>query len=65
MKVLSFVIPAYNSEKFLDKAIPSMLVQEILDKLEIIVVNDGSSDKTAEVAEKYCEIGRASCRERV
>ena len=54
MKVLTFVIPAYNSEQFLDKAIPSMLVPEILDKLEVIVVNDGSKDKTAEIAEKYC-----------
>lgn len=54
MKVLTFVIPAYNSEQFLDKAIPSMLVPEILDKLEIIVVNDGSKDSTAAIAEKYC-----------
>lgn len=54
MKVLTFVIPAYNSEKFLDKGIPSMLVPEIMDKLEIIIVNDGSTDNTAQVAEKYC-----------
>ena len=55
MKVLSFVIPAYNSEAFLDKCIPSMLVPEILPKLEIIVVNDGSKDATAAVAQKYCD----------
>lgn len=55
MKVLTFVIPAYNSEQFLDKCIPSMLVNEILPKLEIIVVNDGSKDATAEVAQKYCD----------
>lgn len=55
MKVLSFVIPAYNSEKFLDKCIPSMLVQEIMDKIEIIVVNDGSKDATAEIAQNYCD----------
>lgn len=55
MKVLSFVIPAYNSEKFLDKCIPSMLHPEILAKLEIIIVNDGSKDDTAVVAEGYCE----------
>lgn len=54
MKVLSFVIPAYNSETFLDKCIPSMLHPELLEKLEIIVVNDGSKDSTAEVAQKYC-----------
>lgn len=55
MKVLSFVIPAYNSEHFLDKAILSMLVPEVMDKLEVIVINDGSTDRTPEVAEKYCK----------
>jgi len=55
MKVLSFVIPAYNSEKYLDKCIPSMLVPEVLSKLEIIVVNDGSKDSTEEAAQKYCD----------
>lgn len=54
MKVLTFVIPAYNSEQYLDKCIPSMLNPEVLDKLEIIVVNDGSTDGTAAVAEKHC-----------
>ena len=54
MKVLTFVIPAYNSEKFLDKGIPTMLVPEVMDKLEIIIVNDGSTDGTAQAAEKYC-----------
>lgn len=54
MKVLSFVIPAYNSEQFLDKCLPSMLASEVLPKLEIIVVNDGSKDRTAEIAKSYC-----------
>lgn len=55
MKVLTFVIPAYNSEQYLDKCLPSMLVPEILNKLEIIVVNDGSTDDTAAAAQKYCD----------
>lgn len=54
MKILTFVIPAYNSENFLDKCISSLLNAEVLDKLEIIVVNDGSADCTAAIAEKYC-----------
>lgn len=54
MKVLSFIIPSFNSEHFLDICIPSMLVPEVLSKIEIIVVNDGSTDGTAAVAEKYC-----------
>lgn len=53
MKILSFVIPAYNSRAFLDKCIQSMLSPEVLEKIEIIVVNDGSTDDTAAVARKY------------
>lgn len=53
MKIVTFVIPAYNSEHFLDKCIPSMLVPELLDKTEIIVVNDGSVDGTCEIANRY------------
>ena len=54
MKILSFIIPAYNSEQYLDKCVRSMLAPEVLDKLDIIIVNDGSTDATAAVAEKYC-----------
>lgn len=54
MKVLSFLIPAYNSEKFLDICIPSMLHLTLLEKIEIIVINNGSEDSTAAVAEEYC-----------
>lgn len=55
MIVLSFIIPSYNSAHFLDKCIPSMLVPQLLSKIEIIVVNDGSTDATAEAASRYCE----------
>lgn len=53
MKVLSFIIPSYNSAHFLDKCIGSMLCPEVLEELEIIIVNDGSQDNTVEVAEGY------------
>ena len=54
MKILSLVIPAYNSEKFLDKCIQSMLHPDVLQDIEIIVVNDGSTDRTPEIATSYC-----------
>lgn len=54
MKILTFIIPAYNSAVFLDKCVTSMLVPEVLSKLEILVVNDGSTDATAEIAQSYC-----------
>lgn len=62
MKVLSLIVPAYNSEKFLDKGIPSFFAEEILDKLDIIIVNDGSYDGTAAAAEKYCRLYPGSVR---
>ncbi len=53
MKILSFIVPSYNCERFLYKCINSFLVEEVLDKLDIIIVNDGSSDGTKEVALSY------------
>ncbi len=55
MKILSFVIPAYNSAAFLDKCANSLLREDLLDKIEIIIVNDGSTDRTEEIALKYCK----------
>lgn len=62
MKVLSLIVPSYNSEQFLDKCIPSFLNDSVLEKLDIIIVNDGSTDATAEVAEKYCRLYPESVR---
>ena len=55
MKTLSFIIPSYNSTQFLDKCIGSFLDPSIIDRLDIIVVNDGSTDDTPVVAQKYCD----------
>lgn len=55
MKVLTFIIPAYNSAAYLDKCVSSMLAPEVLEKLEIIVVNDGSTDITEKVAQEFCD----------
>ena len=55
MKLLSFIIPSYNCRDLLGRCVESMLCPEILDKLDIIIVNDGSSDDTAVVAQTYCD----------
>lgn len=49
---VSVVIPAYNAEKFIKKCIESVIVQS-LKEIEIIVINDGSKDRTLEVIKKY------------
>lgn len=51
MKLLSVIIPCYNSQEYMDKAIGSCL--KCKDDLEIIIVDDGSSDNTAEIADRY------------
>ena len=45
MKYLSIAIPCYNSQEYMDKAIESCLI--LKDDVEIIIVDDGSSDLTA------------------
>ena len=55
MKILSFIIPSYNSAKFLDKCIGSFLDPGIMDRLDVIIVNDGSTDDTPVVAQKFCD----------
>lgn len=44
---ISVIIPAYNEERFIGRAIRSVLNQSIQQAFEIIAVNDGSSDRTA------------------
>ena len=53
MKVLTVVVPCYNSESYLDKCIGSLLSGG--SDIEIIIVNDGSSDKTPEIADGYAK----------
>jgi glycosyltransferase involved in cell wall biosynthesis len=50
----SVVIPAYNSERYIGEAIESVLAQTY-SPVELIVVDDGSADRTAEVAGAYPE----------
>lgn len=52
-KILTIVIPSYNTSSYIDKNLPSFLNADVLDKLEILIINDGSRDNTAEVAKKY------------
>ena len=46
-KVLTITIPAYNVEKYMDEVLPTFLAESIMDKIEILIVNDGSKDKTS------------------
>ena len=49
---ITIIVPIFNSERYLDKCIQSILVQSY-NNLEIILVNDGSTDNSLEICEKY------------
>ena len=52
-KIISFIVPAYNSEKTLRECLDSFILDGLEDKVEIIVVNDGSTDSTPDIAREY------------
>ena len=49
---ISVIIPCYNTERYLSEAINSVLAQEI-QPLEILVIDDGSTDRSADVAKGF------------
>lgn len=51
MKYLSIAIPCYNSQDYMDKAIESCLI--LKDDVEIIIIDDGSKDRTAQIGDDY------------
>lgn len=52
--IVSIIVPCYNQAQYLDEALESVLNQTY-QNWECIIVNDGSSDNTEEVAEKWVE----------
>ena len=54
METLSILIPAYNSERWLPRCLTSILSQ-IKDGVEVIIVDDGSMDKTLQCAREFAE----------
>lgn len=51
-KILTVVIPSYNVEEFLEKTVTSFISPEIMEDVEILIVNDGSKDKTKELGQE-------------
>lgn len=52
MKLLTVVIPSYNAEKWIKNCLDSLLIG-LDEKIEVIVVNDGSNDLTSKYAHEY------------
>lgn len=52
-KILTIVIPAYNMERYLADTLNSMIAEEIMDDLEVLIIDDGSKDSTAAIAAEF------------
>ena len=52
--LVSVVIPVYNSEKFLEECLDSILAQTY-QNIEVIVVDDGSTDASPDILERYSD----------
>ena len=50
--ILSVIIPVYKAEKYLNRCMESILMQKV-DDMEIILVNDGSPDRSGELCDKW------------
>lgn len=53
MRKISIIVPVYNAEKYLERGLSSLVNQTIFEELEIIIVNDGSTDKSYEICKKF------------
>lgn len=51
MKLLTVTVPCYNSESYMEKCVDSLLVGG--ERVEIIIIDDGSKDRTGEIADSY------------
>lgn len=52
-KILTISVAAYQVEQYLEKTLTSLLLPSLVDDIEVLVVDDGSTDRTAEIAERF------------
>lgn len=54
-KILTIAIPSYNIEKFALKCFDSLILEKDMDAYEVLIIDDGSKDRTKAIAEQYVE----------
>lgn len=57
MPKISIIVPVYNVEKYLEQCIKS-IIEQTLKEIEIILINDGSTDKSIEICNEYAKFDK-------
>ena len=53
-KLLTIIIPVYKVEAYINKCLDSLIIApELMEKLEVLIVNDGTPDNSAELSREY------------
>ena len=52
--LVSVIVPVYNAEKFLPTCLDS-IINQTYQNLEVIIINDGSTDNSPDIVEQYNE----------
>ena len=55
-KILTIAVPTYNIENYIEKCLGSIINTDLLPLIEVIVVNDGSTDNSSNIAKKYSKL---------
>lgn len=53
-KLISVIVPVYNVEKYINRCLDS-IISQTYKNLEIILVNDGSTDNSGKICDEYAE----------
>lgn len=53
-KILTVAVCAYNMEDYLGEALESCMIPSV-DKIEVLIMNDGSTDHTEDIANTFCD----------
>lgn len=56
--IISIIIPVYNVEKYIKKCLDSIKEQNIKENLEIICIDDGSTDKSGDICDEYAKVDK-------
>lgn len=53
---ISVIVPIYNAEKHLEKCLQSLIGQSFFSNMELLLINDGSTDGSGAIIDRYCQI---------